>query len=133
VPCSAQSTSLAVKSYSASYGPTNFSIPTGTSRLGRRFYGQGTERRLSSRVIELVKGERAVVLDEEILARIRAAKVWDKDSRLEDFQIRAHENGLVLVNLKTGRAQLLYDEDSELHDWKVLFPNLVLPSEHDKH
>jgi hypothetical protein len=102
--------------------------------LGSAFLcGQGTERRLSSRVIELVKGERAVVLDEEILARIRAAKVWDKDSRLEDFQIRAHENGLVLVNLKTGRAQLLYDEDSELHDWKVLFPNLVLPSEHDKH
>ena len=67
-----------------------------------------------------------MVLDDEILARIRAAKVWDKDSQLEDFQIRAHENGSVLINLKTGRAQLLYDDDSELHDWRDLFPNLVL-------
>ena|ERR1700722_1178567 len=92
----------------------------------------GTERRLPHRVLESVKGERAVLLDEEILARVRAAKVWDKDSRLEDFQIRAHENGLVLINLKTGRAQLLYDEDSELHDWQVLFPNLVLLSEPDQ-
>jgi hypothetical protein len=66
------------------------------------------------------------VLDDEILARIRAAKVWDKDAKLEDFQMRGHENGLVLINLKTRRAQLLYDQDSELHDWKDLFPNLVL-------
>ena len=64
-------------------------------------------------------------LDDEILARIRAAKVWDKDAKLEDFQIRAHENGLVLVNLKTGRAQLLYDEDSDLYDWEQLFPNII--------
>lgn len=68
-------------------------------------------------------------LDEEIRARIRAAKVWDKDSKLEDFQIRTHENGLVLINLKTRRAQLLYDEDSELLDWKQLFPNVVFPHE----
>jgi hypothetical protein len=102
-------------------------------RLGHAFLcGLGTERLLPNRVIESVKGERAVILDEEILARIRAAKVWDKDSKPEDFQIRAHENGLVLVNLKTGRAQLLYDEDSELQDWKVLFPNLVLFPGHDQ-
>jgi hypothetical protein len=50
---------------------------------------------------------------------------WDKDAKLGDFQIRGHENGLVLVNLKTRRAQLLYDQDSELHDWKDLFPNVV--------
>jgi hypothetical protein len=68
----------------------------------------------------------ALVLDDEILARIRAAKVWDKDSKLENFQIRVHENGLVLINLKTRRAQLLYDDDSELHDWKDLFPNVAL-------
>jgi hypothetical protein len=67
----------------------------------------------------------ALSLDDEIRARIRAAKVWDKVSSLEDFQIRAHANGLVLINLKTGRAQLLHDEDSELQDWKELFPNLV--------
>lgn len=70
--------------------------------------------------------ENALVLDDEILARIRAAKVWDKDSKLENFQIRVNENGLVLINLKTRRAQLLYDDDSELHDWKNLFPNVAL-------
>jgi hypothetical protein len=70
--------------------------------------------------------ERALFLDDEILARIRAAKLWDKDSKLEDFQLRAHKNGLVLINLKTRRAQLLYDYDSELSDWDKLFPNVVL-------
>lgn len=63
-----------------------------------------------------------MVIEEEILARIRAAKVWDKDSRLEDFQITAAENGFVLINIKTRRAQLLYDEDSELNDLEELFP-----------
>lgn len=63
-----------------------------------------------------------MVIDEEILARIRAAKVWDKEAKLEDFQIRAAENGFVLINLKTRRAQLLYDDDSELHDLEQLFP-----------
>jgi hypothetical protein len=67
-----------------------------------------------------------LVLDDEILTRIRAAKVWDKNSKIEDFQLRAHENGLVLLNLKTRRAQLLYDEDSKLHDWKDLFPNVIV-------
>ena len=61
-------------------------------------------------------------IDEEIMARIRAAKVWDKDSKLEDFQIRAAENGIVLINIKTGRAQLIYDENSELTDLAKLFP-----------
>jgi len=27
-------------------------------------------------------------IDEEIRARIRATKAWDKDARLQDFQIR---------------------------------------------
>jgi len=63
-----------------------------------------------------------MVIDEEILARVRAAKVWDKNARLEDFQIRAAENGFVLINLKTRRAQLLYDDDSELNDLEQLFP-----------
>lgn len=61
-------------------------------------------------------------IDEEIKARIRAAKVWDKDARLEDFQIKAAENGYVLINLKTRRAQLIYDEFSKLHDLEQLFP-----------
>jgi hypothetical protein len=63
-----------------------------------------------------------MIIDEEIMARIRATKAWDKEARLEDFQIKAAENGIVLINLKTGRAQLLYDEDSELHDLDQLFP-----------
>lgn len=63
-----------------------------------------------------------MVIEEEILARVRAAKAWDKQARLEDFQIKAAENGFVLINLKTRRAQLLYDEDSELTDMEQLFP-----------
>ena len=27
-------------------------------------------------------------IDDEIMARIRAAKVWDKEAKLEDFQLR---------------------------------------------
>jgi hypothetical protein len=67
-----------------------------------------------------------VSLDDEILARIRAAKVWDKDAKLEDFQLNVAGNGSVLINLKTRRAQLIYDEESELRDWQELFPNLVV-------
>jgi hypothetical protein len=73
-----------------------------------------------------------VSLDDEILARIRASKVWNKESRPEHFQIKAHENGLVLINIKTGWAQLLYDEDSALHDWKELFPNVLLLPERER-
>jgi len=63
-------------------------------------------------------------LDEEILARIRAAKAWDKNSKPSDFQLKVAENGSVLVNLKTRRAQLIYDDESELHDFeKVMGPD----------
>jgi len=55
-------------------------------------------------------------LEEEILARVRAAKAWDKSAELTDFQLKAAENGSVLINLKTRRAQLIYDDESELHD-----------------
>src|ERR1700761_7879923 len=63
-----------------------------------------------------------VDIDEEILARIRAAGVWDKDAKVDDYQVRACENGYVLVNLRTGRAQLIYDALSKLRDWEQLFP-----------
>ena len=66
-----------------------------------------------------------VDIDKEIMARIDGAKAWDKDSKLEDFQIKAAENGYVLINLKTRRAQLIYDDDSELKDLHALFPNLI--------
>jgi hypothetical protein len=62
-------------------------------------------------------------IDDEILAQIRAAKVWDKDVMLEDFQIKAAGNGYVLIKLKTRRAQLIYEEFSELHDLEQLFPD----------
>jgi hypothetical protein len=62
-------------------------------------------------------------IDEEIKARVRSAKVWDKEAELGDFQIKAAENGYVLINLKTRRAQLIYDELSDLHDIEQLFPN----------
>jgi hypothetical protein len=52
-------------------------------------------------------------MDEEIKARIDAAKASDKDARLEDFQITASGNRVVLTNLKTRRAHLIYSGDSE--------------------
>jgi hypothetical protein len=69
-----------------------------------------------------------VPLDDEILARIRAVQVLDKGTKLEDFQLQVAANGSVLVNLKTRRAYLIYDEESELlelRDLRELFPNIV--------
>jgi len=66
-----------------------------------------------------------MTINDDIMARIRAAALWDKTSKLEDYQIRADENGFVLVNVKTGKAQLIYDELSELRDLEELFPNGV--------
>ena len=45
-------------------------------------------------------------LEDEIISRIRAAKGWDKDAKISDFQIRAFENGCVLVNIKTAKRSL---------------------------
>lgn len=69
--------------------------------------------------------ERYSSLDEQILARIEASKIWDKDAKSEDFQLRVAANGSVLINLKTSRAYLIYDDASEmleLHDMQELFP-----------
>ena len=62
-------------------------------------------------------------LEEELLARIRAAKSLDKGVKTGDFQVRAGENGSVLINLKTGKAQIVYDDNSELHDLDELLAN----------
>ena len=76
----------------------------------------------------------SVDIDKEIMARINGAKAWDRDSKPEDFQIKAAENGYVLINLKTRRAQLIYDDDSELNDLRELFPNLIpFPDEKNGH
>ena len=67
-------------------------------------------------------------LDDEIIARIRTVQIWDKNTKPEDFQLQVSANGSVLVNLKTSRAYLIYDEHSErqeLRDLRELFPNLV--------
>jgi hypothetical protein len=63
-------------------------------------------------------------LDDEIHSRIRSAKSLSPGVKDEDFQIRAGENGSVLINLKTGKAQLVYDDDSELHDLEDLHVSL---------
>ena len=57
-----------------------------------------------------------MTLDDEILSRIRAAMKLDQRIQPSDFQLRAAGNGSVLINRKTGKAQLIYDEDSDLQD-----------------
>jgi hypothetical protein len=57
-------------------------------------------------------------IDQEITARIRAAKVCDRHATLGDFQIRATANGYVLINLKARRAQLIYADEYERLDCK---------------
>lgn len=66
-------------------------------------------------------------ISEEIKHRIEVARAEDKDAKLEDFQIRATENGYVLIHLKTKRAQLIYDADNEIHDLEQLFPGASKP------
>jgi hypothetical protein len=61
-------------------------------------------------------------IEDEIMARIGAAKGWHKEAKVGDFQYRAYDNGSVLVNIKTGKAQLIYDDESVLHDLDDLFP-----------
>jgi len=89
--------------------------PTGSSEAVRRY-------------LVFPAGD-SMSVEDDIMARIKAAQVWDKDSKIEDFQLKAGANGFVLINLKTSRAQLIYDEHSRLDDWKQLFPNVIeLPS-----
>ena len=64
-----------------------------------------------------------MTIEQEIWARVQAAKAWDKDAKFEDFQIKPAGNGYVLINLKTRRAQLIYDDESELYDLDQLFPD----------
>ena len=55
-------------------------------------------------------------LDRQILAYIEAARVLDKDAKLENFQLRIVANDLVLFNRKTGRTYLLDNDDTEPAD-----------------
>jgi len=55
-------------------------------------------------------------LEEEILARVRAAKALDKDVRLSDFQLDIVEGGAALIHLKTRHVQLIRDDEAELSE-----------------
>jgi len=55
-------------------------------------------------------------LDEEILARVRAAKALDKEAKLSDFQLDIVEGGAALIHLKTRRVQRIDDDESELSE-----------------
>lgn len=55
-------------------------------------------------------------LDEEILARIWEAKVWDRNAKLSDFQLNIFDEDLVLVHLKTGRSQKIRGDEAELFE-----------------
>jgi hypothetical protein len=65
-------------------------------------------------------GAASMDLDEELRARMRAAASLDPETKPTDFQVRAGLNGTVLINRRTGKAQLVYDDDSELHDLEDL-------------
>ena len=47
-------------------------------------------------------------LDQEILSRIKSICALDKATTTRDFQIRAGENGSVLINLRTGKAEIIF-------------------------
>ena len=59
-------------------------------------------------------------LEEELLARVQAAHSLDKAITLENFQVRAGQSGSVLINLKTGKSFLIFDDDSPLGDFREL-------------
>jgi hypothetical protein len=66
-------------------------------------------------------------LHEEILARIKSAVSLDRKTTDKDFQIRVGETGSVLINMRTGRAQFLYDDDSPLRDIEDLGLMTIVP------
>ncbi len=61
-------------------------------------------------------------LEEELLARVRAAHSFDNAISLSHFQVRAGQSGSVLINLKTGKSYLIFDDDSPLEDFRELLP-----------
>jgi hypothetical protein len=58
-------------------------------------------------------------IEEKIIARVRAEQIWDTTARLEDFQLRGTPSGYILVNLKTGHRQFIFDDEPCSNDhWK---------------
>src|SRR4051812_17859345 len=78
------------------------------------------EDRTSERELYYRIGSHSMDIDREILARIRSAIALDHQSKATDFQVRAGQTGSVLINLRTGKAQLIYDDLSPLHDGEDL-------------
>lgn len=58
-------------------------------------------------------------LDQELRARTKSACELDHLTTKHDFQFRAGPNGSVLINLRTGKAQIIHDDDSKLLDFLI--------------
>jgi len=52
-------------------------------------------------------------LTQQIASRIRQAKILGDARGVSDFQLRITEKGAVLTNLRTHRAELLFDDDDD--------------------
>lgn len=52
-------------------------------------------------------------LTQQIASRIRQAKILGEARGVSDFQLRVTETGVVLTNLRTHRAELLFDDDED--------------------
>ena len=50
-------------------------------------------------------------LTQQIASRIRQAKLLGDARGVSDFQLHVTEKGAVLTNLRTHRAELLFDDD----------------------
>lgn len=60
-------------------------------------------------------------LEQEILGRIKAARAFDRSATLSDFQFCATEDRSILIHLKTGRAEVIADDENELRDLAQFF------------
>ena len=52
-------------------------------------------------------------LTQQIASRIQKARVLGDANGPSDFQLRVTRKGAILTNLKTHRAELLFDEDDD--------------------
>lgn len=52
-------------------------------------------------------------ISEKIGAHIRRSKVSDPTLHISDFQVRVDKAGAVVINLRTGEAELLLDRFAE--------------------
>jgi hypothetical protein len=50
-------------------------------------------------------------IEEKIIARIRSEQTSDTKAKLGDFQLRATPSGYILVNLKNGHRQFIFDDE----------------------